>query len=57
MNNATPITTQLAGFAILALVLVALGSFKQTHMIAVWLMGFIALAIVIRFASKGSSTT
>ena len=53
MNAQPTLVQQLQAFGFFALVIVALGSFEQTHMIAVFILAFCALAIVINFA-KGS---
>ncbi len=52
MNTTTsqPITTQLQSFAYFALVIIALGSFQQTHMVAVFILAFVALVLIIRLA-------
>jgi uncharacterized membrane protein YuzA (DUF378 family) len=47
----TTIVGQIEGFAIFALIMLLLGSFEQTHKIAVFIIGIVALTIVIKFAS------
>lgn len=53
MNSTQPITAQLQSFAIFAVVMLALGSFQQTHTVAIFILAFVAVAIIIKKASGG----
>lgn len=50
--GAPTIVSQIESFALFALVILALASFEQTHRISVYLIGFIALVIVIKYGAN-----
>ena len=49
MPNSTSIVGQIGAFGLLALVIVALGAIPATHELAIWLVGFLALAIILAY--------
>jgi hypothetical protein len=50
-TNSPTILQQIESFALFAVVIIGLGSFKKTHMIAIYILGIVALVIVLKYAS------
>ena len=53
---ATISTAGFAAFGVFAVAMLILGSFKKTHSAALWIMGLLALSILIKW-SKGGFTS
>jgi hypothetical protein len=50
-GGSTTVVQQLESFALFAIIIIGLGAFEKTHMIAVWLLGIVALVVVLKVAS------
>lgn len=50
---ANPITNQLAAFGVFSVAMLGLGAFPKTHSAAMWIMGIVALVILIKWANGG----
>jgi hypothetical protein len=47
------VTGYLQAFLIFSILVITLGMFQKTHMLAVWIMGLAALSITIKWANGG----
>lgn len=52
MNSNATMLQQIESFGVFAIIMIALASFEKTHMIAVWIIGIIALAIILNYFGK-----
>jgi len=50
-TGSTSVVEELESFALFAVLIIGLGAFQKTHMIAVWLLGICALVVVLKVAS------
>jgi hypothetical protein len=50
-GSSTTILQQLESFALFAVVIIGLGAFKATHTVSIWILGLVALVVVLKVAS------
>ncbi len=52
-TNSSSTIQEIESFGLFALVIIGLGSFQKTHMIAVYILGIVGLVIILKYASGG----